>query len=388
MKFTKLSLIAALAVTSAMAGESTITGDAKVFYGTTDAKEWTGALATHTSNDHNLFNKTSSYGNAAISLDYSRDIADGVTLNAGMTGVSTLGLEDTLVSDTWVNHSLKDRAWIDVANVTAKLGNTTAVIGRQKLDTPLAFTETWNIAENTFDAFTFVNSDVTNTTLVASVVTRANGGEFENLNAGMGDLGEAIYAFGAVSKITPTITAQGWYYNVASSDDKVWLQADAEVAKGITAGLQYAQTIADVGDDTSAIAGKLAYDANGMGLYAAYSKVDDKGTAGNKFANYAGYGMSNLYTEAWWNFGFVSKPGAQTIALGASAEMNGLALTAQYNDVTNDSNADVDEMSEVTVTATKKVGPVDATLAFINTSSDTDIDGNTVQAYLTVPFSL
>ena len=46
-------------------------------------------------------------------------------------------------------------------------------------------------------------------------------------------------------------------------------------------------------------------------------------------------------------------------------------------------------MDEVTLTATKKVGPVDATLALINTSSDDDsIDGNTVQAYITVPFSL
>ncbi len=387
MKFTKLSLIAALAITSAVAGESTISGDAKVFYGTTDAKEWAGALATHTSNDHSLFNKTSSYGNAAVSLDYARDIADGITLNAGMTGVSTLGLESTLVSDTWVNHSLKDRAWIDVANVTAKLGKTTAVLGRQKLDTPLAFTETWNIAENTFDAFTFVNNDVADTTLVGSLVTRANGGEFENLNAGMGDLGEGIYAFGAVTKLIPNTTAQLWYYDFAGSDNKkLWLQADSEVASGITVGLQYAQAMVDAGDDSSIVAGKLAYDANGMGLYAAYSKADDKGTLG--FANYGGYGGSKLYTEAWWNFGFVSKPGAQTIALGASADMNGVALTAQYNDVTNDSNLAADEMSEVTLTASKKVGPIDATLALINTSSDTDIDGNTVQAYLTVPFSL
>jgi len=41
------------------------------------------------------------------------------------------------------------------------------------------------------------------------------------------------------------------------------------------------------------------------------------------------------------------------------------------------------------LTATKKVGPVDATVALINTKSDDDsIDGNTIQAYLTVPFSL
>jgi len=81
MKFTKLSLIAALAVTSAFAGESTITGDAKLFYGTTDAGE------------ADLFNKNGAYGDAAVSLDYSRDIADGVTLNAGATGITHLVLK-------------------------------------------------------------------------------------------------------------------------------------------------------------------------------------------------------------------------------------------------------------------------------------------------------
>ena len=391
MKFTKLSLIAALAVTSAVAGESTISGDAKVFYGTTDA------------GNADLFNKNGATGDASVSLDYSKEIADSITLNAGMTGISTLGLENTLVSGVWAaagDTGVEDTAWIDVANVTAKLGNTTAVIGRQKLDTPLAFTETWNIVENTFDAFTFVNNDVADTTLVGSLVTRANGNSianFNNLQGGMTDLGEGIYAAGVVTKLIPNTTAQLWYYDFAGSDNKkLWLQADSEVASGITVGLQYAQAMVDAGDDSSIVAGKLAYDANGMGLYAAYSKADDKGTLG--FANYGGYGGSKLYTEAWWNFGFVSKPGAQTIALGASADMNGVALTAQYNDVTNDSNAADDEMSEITLTATKNIAGIDTTLAFINTSSDgkfTDakgidhpIDGNTIQAYLTLPFSL
>ena len=376
MKFTKLSLIAVLAITSAVATESTITGDARVFY-------WTDDIGA----SHDLFNKNGAYGDAAISLDYSRDIADGITLNAGLTGISTLGLENTLVSDTWVDHKAEDRYWLDIANVTAKIGKTTAVIGRQKLDTPLAFTETWNIVENTFDAFTFVNNDITDTTLVASLVTRANGGEFTNFQGGQADLGDGIYTAGVVTKLIPNTTAQLWYYDFANNDDKVWAQADVNVAEAISVGVQYVQVMANSGDDSSVVAGKVGYDANGMGLYGAYSKADDKGTS--NFANYAGYGASQLYTEAWWNFGFVSKPGAQAIVVGASTDMSGLALTAQYTDVTNDSNLASDEMSEVTLTASKKLGPVDATLALINTSSDDNtIDGNTVQAYLTVPFSL
>lgn len=382
MKFTKLSLIAALAVTSVFAGESNISGDAKVFYGTTDA------------DSADLFDKgANTMGDAAVSLDYSRSIVDGVTLNAGMTGISTLGLENTLVGNTWVNHALKDRVWLDVANLTATVGKTTAVIGRQKLDTPLAFTETWNIVDNTFDAFTFVNNDIQDTTLVASAVTRANGPfEFSNLQGGQTDLGDGIYAVGAVTKAIPQTTAQAWYYDSDTPldrDSKVWLQADVDAGNGITVGAQYAQAIADADneDDSSIVAGKLGYNANNVNLYAAYSKADKKGS--NTFANYAGYGGSKLYTEAWWNFGYVSKPGAQTVAVGAASTLSDVDLTAQYTSVTNDSNLAADEMDETTLTATRKFGPVDTTLALINTSSDDKtVDGNTIQAYLTVPFSL
>jgi len=378
VKFTKLSLITALAVTSVFAGEGKISGDAKLFYGTSDA----GSADLFTDG-------TNTMGDAAVSLDYSRDIADGITFNAGMTGISTLGLENTLVGATWVDHALEDRAWIDVANITAKLGNTTAVLGRQKLDTPLAFTETWNIVENTFDAFTFVNSNVPNTTLVASAVTRANGaGEFKNIQGGMGDVGEAIYTVGAITDLTPNINAQAWYYNVAHSDSqKLWLQADGKVAEGISIGTQYAMAMADKGDDSSVVAAKVGYDLNGISTYAAFSLADEDGQTG--FTNYGGYGGSKLYTEAWWNFGYVTKPGAQAIAFGASTDLAGLGLTAQYTTVTNDSDRASDEMDEITLTASKTVGPVDATLALINTSSDDDaMDGNTIQAYLTVPFSL
>jgi hypothetical protein len=381
MKFTKLSLMAALAITSLYASESNLSGDTKLFYSTSDAA------------DGDLFNKTSAMGNAAVSLDYTKEVADGISLNAGATAISTLGLEGTAVGATWVEHALKDRAWIDIANITAQIGNTTAVIGRQKLDTPLAFTETWNIVENTFDAFSFINKELPDTTLVASAVTRANGPfEFTNFQGGETDLGDGIYAFGMVSKLIPNTTAQLWYYasnTTLDKDDKVWLQADTNIAEGITIGAQYGLALADANgvDDSSVVAVKLGYDAGVADLYAAFSKADDQGA--NSFTNYAGYGASPLYTEAWWNFGFVSEPDAQTIAIGASTELSGLALTAQYTNVTNDSAGASGEMDEVTLTASKKIGTVDASFALINTSSDdNDIDGNTVQLYLTLPFSL
>jgi len=375
MKFTKLSLIAVLAVSGAFAGESAISGDVKVFYGTDDA------------GTHDLFDKGGAYGDAGVSLDYSKKVSKNITLNAGATAISTLGLEGTLVGATWADHALKDRAWLDTANLTANFGKTTAVIGRQKLDTPLAFTETWNIVENTFDAFTFVNTNLPKTTLVGSLVTRANGGEFTNLQAGMNDLGDGIYTAGIVTKAIPNTTTQVWYYDFANHDDKLWAQADVDVAKGITIGGQYGSVMADEGEDSSFMGLKAAYDANKIGAYVAYSQADSDGQS--NFANYGGFGGSPAYTEAWWNFGFVTSPDAKTIALGASYDMGTAKLGAQFTSVKNDSHPVSGEMDEVTLTADTSVAGADVSLALINTSSDDDaLDGNSVQVYLTVPFSL
>jgi len=398
MKITKLSLIAALAVTTAMAGEGKISGDAKLFYGTTDA------------GNADLFNKNGATGDSAISLDYTREIVKGVTVNAGMTGISTLGLEGELVSGTWVQHKtnpndVQDSAWIDTANIVLKpIDKTMLVIGRQELDTPLAFTEKWNIAYNTFDAAVAVDSHVPDTTLIGAWVGRGNGHNgFENLHGGMSKYGalngvqetalannQGAFAAAIINKSIPMTTAQLWFYNVKNEADAIWAQADVTPTKELSVGLQYSKIspkgVVDGADDTKAIAAKVGYNVSGIDLAAAYSKVDDKGLVymGNTATGGAHNGQSKLYTDAWWNLGYVGQAGAKTVMVSAAYD----AFTAQYTTVSNTNGANL-EMDEITLTATKKVGPVDATVALIHTTSDDDaIDGNTLQAYLTVPFSL
>jgi hypothetical protein len=374
MKFTRLSLIALLTI-GAFAGGSKISGDAKVFYGTDDMGE------------HDMFDKGASYGDASVSMDYTKDISENISLNAGVTGISTLGLENTAVSGVWAGAGktgVEDTAWIDVANITAKFGKTTAVIGRQKLDTPLAFTETWNIVENTFDAFTFVNGDIPKTKLIASAVTRANGMQnFTNVQGGMVDLGDGIYTAGIVTEAIPMTTLQAWYYEGSGlvNTKKTWIQADSEVANGITVGVQYASD----DDDAMLMAGKIGYDVDKVSAYVAFSQADDKGKS--DFSNFGGFGGSKAYTEAWWNFGYTTKPDATTFAGGASYDLGSVKFGAQFTSV--DSGEANDDMDELTITADTSLSGIDASLAFINTTADNDdFDGNTVQLYFTVPFSL
>ncbi len=396
MKFTKLSLIAVLAVSGAFAGESTLSGDAKLFYGTTDA------------GDADLFNKNGATGDSSVNLNYAKEFKNGVKANLGMTGVSTLGLEGTLVSGTWVTHNdgdVQDAVWIDTANLVLKpVDKTMLVVGRQTLDTPLAFTETWNVAKNTFDAAVAVDNHIKDTTLIGAWVGRGNGHNgYNNIHGGMSKYGalnggqetalaanEGAFAAAVVTKAIPMTTAQAWFYNVRNEADAFWLQADVAPSKAVSVGLQYSQIspkgVVDGADDTKAMAVKVGYNVGDIDLAAAYSKVDDKGLVymGNTATSGAHGGQSKLYTEAWWNYNFVGQAGAESMMISAAYG----PFTAQYTTVAND-NDNMLEMDEITLTATKKVGPVDATVALISASSDDmAVDGNTIQAYLTVPFSL
>ncbi len=411
MKKITLSLTAiALIVTAAQADiqSKKFGGSASLYYGTNDAK------------NGDLFDKGTSYGNAAVQLGGSAAVGacdTCVTLNYGVTGVSTLGLENTLVSNTWVGQSvgpkvgaINDGIWIDTLNLAfmplSGVSNTTMVVGRQALDTPIVFSETWSIAKNTFDAAVAVNNDIVDTTLVAAWVGRSNGYDLVDRIAKVNTpaLGlaatvdsdgisnnafhrfltnEGAYAVGAVTKAIPGVAAQAWYYIVPSTAQVGWLQADGSY-EGFGLGAQYVYTDAkDAGfaDTGSAYAVKIGYNYEGLGLSAAYSSVDEYSLV----ANVAG-SQSKLYTEAWWNYGQIGLIGDETDTVNVTAkyDMKDVANFGVYYTAADHKTAA--DLTEIAVTAGTKLGNLDATLAYINT----DIDGadavNEVQAYLTYNF--
>ena len=388
MKFARVSLIAILALSGAIAQDSAkITGEAKLFYGTSDV------------GDSDLFDKASSSGDSAISIKYERKVKEGLTLNAGITGVSTLGLENELVSGTWVDHDggVDDVVWIDTANIKIDVKNTSFIVGRQQLDTPFFKSETWNIAPNTFDAAVAQNKDIPQTTLVGAWVGRGNGEAGyvvrpNNIGGGMHAFTEAnkpAYAFGIINESIPNTKTQAWYYAIPTIATAYWIQADANIVNNLTLGLQYAGAKLDSEDDGSNAYGvKIGYEDNKISAYGAYSKRNDEGAIDiSNIATGHGASQSSLYTEAWWNYGFVGSNDASSIAVGASFDATVAKLGLQYTTV--DTGDNENDMSEVALTVEKDVGPLKTTLAFINTDADDDsIDGNIVQVYLTAPFSL
>jgi len=452
MKFTKLSLIATLAVSSVMADGDIVpvapdpvaevspwsfSGDIKFFYSTTD------------SDTVDLFAQESAMGQAAVSGDISYSFASTWKANFGMTGISTLGLDDNIVSSVWLYAganasdgslpftSIGDALWVDTANITGTAfdGKATFILGRTELDTPFAFTETWNIANNTFDAAVAMVNPIDKLTLVAGYIYdgNGNGDRISTMGGGftkdtgyfpVADIEEGAWTVAAIGKYE-SVTAQVWYYDVIDIAQAIWAQADATF-NGILIGVQYAYIDptdlgnalgADLGDyESSAYAAKIGYEIGAFNLWAAYSSVDDGGLV--SIANTAtmvggaGWGggaeQSKLYTEAWWNYGFVGLPGADSFAVSGSYKVNNsLNLTAQYTAVADalmtlptllagEDNYSMD-MNELTLLAETSYYGVDVAIAYIYsdyTTNSTDVelatagtfDNNSLQAYITYKF--
>jgi len=449
MKLVKMSLAAAVLLgASAFALDNVkVSGDAKVFYSTNDSGTATNA---------DLFDQSTSAADTALRLGVTGDLLKGVSFGVTGYAVSTLGLENNLVANTWTSghtNGVEDNSWISELWLASTMGKTTAKVGRMELDTPLAFSESWSVAKNTFDAAVLINQDLPDTTLVAAWVGKGNGVNHLAPLAGLGEVaatkdngsavgldafmatgakyttfGEAgAYAVAAVNNSFKPLTAQAWYYNVSSVADAYWLQADinCEMVKGVKVGAQLAKIdpkgvvngIVPNAKDSDAYAVKLAYEGiQNLKVSAAFSDVDEDGVLNiaNTATNNLAVAQSKLYTEAWWNYGYVGAPGATSWNVTAEYDAGFAKLAAYYTDVSIDntnnavvngtlwpvlgvSRADKTDMSEVAVTVSKSFGALDATLAYISTDADdqnlnaagtagSGSQYNTVQAYLTLNF--
>ncbi|MDP3267325.1 MAG: hypothetical protein Q8M39_10915 [Sulfuricurvum sp.] len=415
-----------------------VSGDAKLFYNTSNADYTVTNSAVLNEKASGLFDQGASAADTALRLAVTGDLTKGVSFGATAYAVSTLGLENNLVSNTWTgahsaNNGVNDAAWMGELWIAATAGKTTAKLGRMELDTPLAFSEKWSIVPNTFDAAVVINQDLPDTTLVGAFVGKGNGfnagnrslfGYDNNASVGFDGMGKnaefgtfadkGAYAVAAINNSFKPLVAQAWYYNVVNVADAYWLQADwdCQLVKDVKVGVQYANLdpkgAINTAKDSSGYAVKLAYTGvENLKLSAAYSSTDKDGTL--KIANVATDNLgllvaaghyaaqSKLYTEANWNYGYVGAAGADSYMVLAEYNAGIAKFAAQYTDVTAKARNVVTstDMTEVALTASKSFGPLDATLAYISTDADdqnikagetTGSRYDTLQAYLTLNF--
>ena len=406
MRMTKMSLMAALLLGSsaAYAFENTnVSGDARFFYSTTDG--------TLDGSKADLFGKDTSTADASVNLGVTTDIDETFKMGVKGYAVSTLGLQEQIATNVWSGAHLNmdtgeidypSSAWIGEAWLEATFGKTAAKVGRMELDTPFVFTETWGVAPNTFEAATLVNTDIPDTTIVAAWIDSGNGYSQFLLTDTNGDFSpvgdQGAITLGVTNNSWQPLTAQAWYYELPDYAQAYWLQADFAM-EGIVAGIQYAGMNPDenlsTADDSTALAFKIGYEGiENLGLYASYSTTDKDGD--QYIGNIAtrpgeGWGMqSKLYTEAWWNFGYVGLPGTDAYNVTATYSIPDIAdLGLFYTNIETDTTTFDNTLNEVTFTAAKSFGKLDTLFAYVYAESDDFNAGdayNTVQFYLTYNF--
>jgi hypothetical protein len=411
MKFVKLSLAAAMMMgASAFAIENTkVSGDARLYYHTED------------NGKGELFDKTKSTADTAIKLNLTTDLVKGVSAGLSGTMVSTLGLENNLVSGVWAGaHSLtaqpgadlgarvNSAKWMNEAWLATTQGKSTVKLGRMTLDTPLAFTETWSVEENTFEAAVLINQDLPGTTLVGAYIGNGNGteqfgeatptspvamGALVNKNGRFTTYGVAgAYAAGAINNSWEPLTVQAWYYDVTRLVQAYWVEADLNM-NGIVAGVIATGNDYVGADSNEAFSAMLGYEMKDVvTVKVAYSMVGDSATtlgAGFNTATNHGAAQTKMYTEAWWNYGYVTLQDNTAMGLSVEGSISDVDLGLYYTNVDQATTAGDADMSEITVSASKSFGPLDTSLAYVNTDAKDQNAGdayNALQVYVTLNF--
>lgn len=291
---TKLSLVAALAVSAAFAGgdiapvEPVVVEEVAVVTcgakpGTTIAGKLTGYYITDDSNDQ-MFGDGHQLGLGAT-LDVSHAFTNWLTANFSALGyLNTLNQNDT----SWgYFENAKKGAFFNVANLTATYADTTLVAGRQLLGTPMIQGYDWLLAPGSFEAYTLANNSIENITLVGSYVTRHranNSGEFGSKLTGDN------YTVGAAYD-NKTISGSVWYYNVDAADySQVYADLGYDFGSFKVAG-QYAGTNYASAEDATVFGVMASTSISGFDLSAAYNRLTDNATG---FV-----GWNGLYTNQW-----------------------------------------------------------------------------------------
>jgi hypothetical protein len=380
MKFTKLSLVAALAVSAAVAGGDIapvepVVEAPKVLNNTTINGKLTGYYYTDDVVD--LFDNDSSEFGLAATLDVTHHFTKNIAMNFSAVGyVNTIKRGYQMEGDN-------NGAFINVANLTATFADTTFILGRQLLDTPMLGGFDWLLAPGAFEAYTISNNSIENLTLVGSYVRtwRQNntGDEWIDLT----DLDDGNnWTLGAAYD-NKTISGSIWYYNVDAGaavrpDKYAQIYVDAGYNFGsVQLAAKYANTNYDAADDSDLFGVKVAGEVAGITLMAAYANVSD---------NTAGFvGRDTVYTSSWNTF--TSNSVGDAFKVEASAEFIGISATTSYAYYEYENSATDDEGHEFDlILAYNITDAIDANIVYSNTNYGTPDDVNAIEIYANYKF--
>lgn len=188
---------------------------------------------------------------------------------------------------------MTDGGWMSEAYLTYGFGNTSIKAGRQTLPkalSPFAFSESWNVFENTYDAVLVVNTDISNTAVVGAWVAGNNVNsmmlsDLTDFNSVNND--DGLYMLTVQNKSISDLTLTGTYYYGADfadgANDINILWGDAQYNAGsFNLGVQGGTVMHDAfddigGGDLNSFGAKIGTTFAGINAEFAYSNVNDGG---------------------------------------------------------------------------------------------------------------
>ncbi len=292
------------------------------------------------------------------------------------------------------------------AYLTYAIANTTVKVGRMELPknvSPFAFSESWNVFKNTFEAALVVNAgDVPDTTLVGAWVMRANAignlGDWSDM--GVNDNG--VFMLTAINRSVAGLALTGTMYYAPEmanlEEDAIIFWGDAKFSTkvaGATVNVAAQGGMIDLDlDDPSIAYGVKAggkYDIPAIGnvaLCVAYTGVDLQDVDNAPIKNLATGVKTPLYTQMIANqnaiSGATSKMGtADTIMVKGSGTydipaLGTTTLIAQYSTTEReagiDGSATISDYNELDVIAKAKIKGAVVLAAYVHQENDDDND--------------
>jgi len=240
------------------------------------------------------------------------------------------------------------------AYLSGKYQNSFLKVGRQVIDTPFMDSDDIGMIPNLFEAYTFSNTDIKDTLIILSHVTKMSGVDAEVVEAFTKLNGsDGVQMIGAIHEGIENIALQAWYYHINDNADLMYLEAgyDGSYGEGVyNISAQYA--LQDYDNANSAnilgVGAEISYDRTGLTLSGAYNKVDSTGeqAADNFFGGGSFFTSSEHLTlaEAGVN--------GDALFVGLSFDastigIDGLSLSASNLQVNGDDNVEASEFDFV-----------------------------------------
>jgi len=371
-----LTAIAALTI-SASASPVSFSGNVSTFAQTT---EITG---------EDLFTAESTALTTVGQLRAGQAFDNGIFVGGELTGTISPDAEDAGMRATMATGRVdtKSGAAITQGFVGYKNELGSIKVGRQNLSktvSPFAFSETWSIATNGFDAVVASTDVVADTTITAAYIKNASGlanlSEYSDVN---GDNG--VYALTATNKTIPNFTATGSYLFAQDANDAGSLNGlivDTEYDAGTVVGSIQAATIfgdATNENETYAVGVKAVapVDAD-ITVNAAYTFVSEGDVA---LTNLGGAGTKTvLYTQMIANDNYIALDN-QTLVLGGSWNTPlGSVVSANYGYTIDGSLAENDSQELDLVCSKNITKDISVMGAYVYTTDEaSDKGANTIR---------